>query len=79
MNPLDMKLIRNLLLFRDSISALKPPHGSIHRGWNPYPYPNTNEGYQEAKLNLVLPLDSLEIDLVQGRELYGILLCSMSR
>ncbi len=70
--PIGYEAYQESAAFRDSISALKPPHGSIHRGWNPYPYPNTNEGYQEAKLNLVLPLDSLEIDLVQGRELYGI-------
>lgn len=70
--PIGYEAYQESAAFRDSISALEPPESSVHRGWNPYPYPNTNEGYQEAKLNLVSPLDSLEIDLVKGRELYGI-------
>ncbi len=70
--PIGFETYQESPAFRDSISALEPPLGTIHRGWNPYPYPNTNEGYQDAKLNLLSPLDSVEVDLALGEELYGI-------
>jgi len=51
-----------------------PVDGTISRGWTPYEYPNTTEGYDAAKLNLVSPLDSLqaEANLAKGQELFGI-------
>ncbi len=70
--PIGYEAYQESPAFRDSISALKPPEGTIHRGWNPYAYPNTNEGYQDAKLNLISPLDSIEVDFAKGQELYGI-------
>ncbi|MBF00886.1 cytochrome c [Flavobacterium coralii] len=49
-----------------------PAQGSIPRGFTPYEYPNTNEGYEMAKANLKSPLDSASVDLPQGEQLYTI-------
>ena len=61
--------------FSNGIQAQLPVEGSIARGWQPYGFPNTNEGYELAKADLVSPLDSIS-DLTEhtknGKELYGI-------
>ena len=49
-----------------------PADGSIKRGYTPYEYPNTQEGYQAAKANLKSPLDSTAVDMEKAQELYGI-------
>lgn len=49
-----------------------PAKGSIPRGFTPYEYPNTTEGYDAAKANLKSPLDSLAQDLPKGEQLYTI-------
>lgn len=49
-----------------------PAKGSIKRGFEPYEYPNTTEGYDAAKLNLKSPLDSTSVDVKKGEELYTI-------
>ena len=35
--------------FANGIEAQIPVEGSIARGWEPYDYPDTNEGYEAAK------------------------------
>jgi cytochrome c1 len=49
-----------------------PPVGTIKRGYVPYDYPNTNEGYEASKVNLKSPLDSASVDLEKSKELYDI-------
>lgn len=60
--------------FRNGIEAQLPPKGSIHRGWQPYEYQDTNEDYEAAKANLKSPLDSTmtETSMAAGKELYDI-------
>ena len=42
--------------FSNGIEAQLPVQGSIPRGWEPYEYEDTNEGYELAKLELLSPL-----------------------
>jgi mono/diheme cytochrome c family protein len=58
--------------FFNGIEAQIPVEGSIARGWKPYDYPNTNEGYEAAKMNLVSPIEVSDADKATGKELYGI-------
>ena len=39
-------------------NAMKPVSGSVARGYLPYAYPNTPEGYEKAGLNLHNPFNS---------------------
>lgn len=48
------------------------PDGVIKRGFIPYEYPNTTEGYELAKANLKSPLDSISKASEKGAQLYGI-------
>jgi mono/diheme cytochrome c family protein len=48
------------------------PAGVIKRGYVPYDYPNTNEGYEAAKASLKSPLDSLSNNTEKAKELYEI-------
>lgn len=48
------------------------PEGAIKRGFVPYEYPNTTEGYELAKANLKSPLDSISKSSEKGAQLYGI-------
>ena len=52
--------------------GLLPAEGSINRGFEPYEYPNTTEGYELAKANLKSPLDSLDRNSDKGKELFDI-------
>ena len=58
--------------FANGIEAQIPVEGSIMRGWEPYDYPNTNDGYEAAKVELMSPLIASDYNLVNGKELYGI-------
>ena len=58
--------------FANGIEAQIPADGSIARGWQPYDYPDTNEGYEMAKVDLLSPLAQNEENLAAGKELYGI-------
>ena len=58
--------------FANGIEAQIPVEGSIMRGWEPYDYPNTNEGYEAAKVELISPLRASDYNLANGKELYGI-------
>ena len=46
--------------FANGIEAQVPAEGSIARGWEPYDYPDTNEGYEDAKANLNSSIENSE-------------------
>ena len=48
------------------------PQGVIKRGYVPYDYPNTNEGYEASKVSLKSPLDSSAVNFDEAKELYDI-------
>ena len=58
--------------FANGIEAQVPVEGTIARGWEPYDYLNTNEGYEEAKANLISPLEITKENSANGKELYAI-------
>lgn len=58
--------------FANGIEAQFPVEGSINRGWIPYDYPDSNEGYEAAKADLKSPILVNADNLKQGKELYGI-------
>lgn len=55
-----------------NMEAQIPAEGSVKRGWLPYEYDDTNEGYDAAKAELRSPLEKTEENLTDGKELYGI-------
>jgi mono/diheme cytochrome c family protein len=60
-------------LFADGKNLLSPVKGTIARGkdgWYQYPYPNTNEGYDAAGIEVTNPLAASEDNLAQGKYLY---------
>ncbi|MDC1064450.1 cytochrome c [Flavobacteriaceae bacterium] len=58
--------------FSNGIEAQIPVEGSIPRGWVPYEYSDTNEGYESAKVNLLSPLELNDENISEGKELYNI-------
>ena len=58
--------------FPNGIQAQLPVEGSIPRGWQPYEYEDSNEGYESAKLNLKSPLVNNEENLKNGKKMYDI-------
>ena len=50
---------------------LTPPEHTVKRGSLPYPYPNTLEGYEQAKANLRADT-SLTVDAARGQALYNV-------
>ncbi|CAM4246921.1 c-type cytochrome [Gillisia limnaea] len=59
-------------VFVDEQEAKLPVEGTIPRGWRPYEYENTNEGYALAKAELKNPLPYTEENLTTGKDLYNI-------
>jgi mono/diheme cytochrome c family protein len=59
--------------FANGLSAQLPVEGTVPRGYYPYEYANTNEGYEAARTTLALPeaFDN-ETALAEGKELYNI-------
>lgn len=55
----------------NSMSARLPVEGSIPRGFQPYGYENTPEGYEMAGQNLKNPIAYTDAVLADGKELYG--------
>ncbi len=53
------------------MTARKPVEGTIARGYNIYPYPNTLEGYEQAGNELNNPIVCSEQILKEGELLYG--------
>ena len=58
--------------FRNGIEAQLPVPGTVARGWAPYDYPDTNDGYEAAKANLKSPLAITAEHRAEGKELYGV-------
>lgn len=58
--------------FESKMEAQLPAEGSVKRGWLPYEYDNTNEGYDAAKAELKSPLAVNEENMAEGKELFGI-------
>lgn len=62
--------------FSNGMEAQLPPKHSVKRGWLPYPFENTNEGYDKAKIELQNPLKtdtlSLKENTQAGAGLYNI-------
>jgi len=56
--------------FKNGLSSQQPVEGTVARGHAPYDYPNTEEGYQAAKENLLSPLDSTQVDYKKGKKFY---------
>jgi len=59
-------------IFEGNVEAQLPVEGTVNRGWLPYEYANTNEGYASAKVELTNPLPYTEENLATGQELYNI-------
>ena len=58
--------------FPNGIQAQLPVEGSVPRGWQPYEYEDSNEGYESAKLNLKSPLVNNEENLKNGKKMYDV-------
>lgn len=56
--------------FPDSATSIKAPENSIPRGYKPYAYENTTEGYELAGQTLKTPLNLTEKHIAQGKVLY---------
>jgi mono/diheme cytochrome c family protein len=63
----------------DGITAQLPPQGSIPRGYMPYEYSNTTEGYDSARVYLKMPAKAVTLDMAslekreaENKELYSI-------
>ena len=59
-------------VFVDEQEAKIPAEGTISRGWKPYEYENTPEGFAAAKVELENPLPYTEDNLIRGKVLYTI-------
>lgn len=59
-------------IFKNDQEAQLPAKGSIPRGWKPYEYDDTNDGYDEAKADLKNPLPYTEENVKNGKALYGL-------
>jgi len=58
--------------FRNGVEAQLPAQNSIPRGHIPFDIENSTEGYNLAKATLASPLDSVQVNLAKGKELYDI-------
>ena len=68
---LDAKNKAYMNLFKHG-ATFKPVEGSVARGFMPYEYPNTKEGYEAAGAELTNPVVLSEEVLAKGEELYNI-------
>ena len=59
-------------VFENEQEAKLPVEGSVPRGWLPYDYADSPEGYQAAKQNLKNPIRYTEDNLAEGGQLYTI-------
>lgn len=59
-------------VFANGQEAKLPVEGTIPRGWSPYGYENTNEGYEQAKAQATNPLPYSEKNITEGKQLYTI-------
>lgn len=56
--------------FKDELTARQPVKGTIARGFMPYEYPNTNEGYEAAGNELKNPIELTDEILAEGQKLF---------
>lgn len=59
-------------IFENGQQALVPVEESISRGWLPYDYENSPDGYSSAKKELINPVAYTEDNQTKGKELYDI-------
>ncbi len=59
-------------VFNGEQEAMTPVEGTVSRGWMPYDYKDSPEGYALAKDTLKNPLPYTEENLAEGKELYTI-------
>ena len=59
-------------VFENGQEAKLPVEGTIPRGWTPYMYENSNEGYTLAKAELKNPLPYSKKNLEAGQQLFTI-------
>ena len=71
-NLLGMKPMQILMHFANGIEAQIPVDGTVARGWEPYDYADTNEGYEDAKQNLLSRIEKTDENISKGKELYNI-------
>lgn len=57
--------------FSDSATARKTPENSIPRGYKPYAYPNSTEGYELSGQQVKNPLNITEKTIKEGKALYN--------
>ena len=65
--------------FANGIEAQLPVEGSINRGWIPYDYPDSNEGYEAAKAFLKSPIEVNNDHPQTRKRIIWYLLCCLSR
>jgi len=70
--PVGYETYGNYDVFPGGQEAMMPVEGSIPRGWQPYDYPNTNDGLLLAKAELQNPIPVTEENLAEGKKLYDI-------
>jgi mono/diheme cytochrome c family protein len=59
-------------VFVNEQEAKLPVEGTVSRGWKPYEYENSPDGYATAKAELENPLPYTEENLAEGKALYTI-------
>ena len=57
--------------YTDKMTARQPVEGTIPRGFQPYGYENTTEGYELAGQTLLNPIAYSDKTVADGQELYG--------
>ncbi|MGD2004378.1 MAG: cytochrome c [Flavobacteriaceae bacterium] len=70
--PVGYETYANTAAFANGIEAQLPVQGTVNRGWEPYDFPDTNEGYEAAKATLLSPIEVSDTNKAEGKELYGI-------
>lgn len=58
--------------YKNGLTSQQPVKGTIARGQVPYDYPDTNEGYEAAKLNFKSPIDSTKVNYTKGKKSFEI-------
>ncbi|MDP3312057.1 cytochrome c [Lutibacter sp.] len=58
--------------YKNGMTSQNPMAGTIARGQVPFEYPNSIEGYEAAKASLTNPYELNEINLENGKKMYGI-------
>lgn len=59
-------------LYENEMASRTPVEGTVPRGFVPFDIENSTAGYDLAKATITSPLDSTQVDLDRGKELYDI-------